>query len=254
SPNGNDANPGAREKPVATLESARDLLRKLKAENVLPKEGVTVWIAAGRYEQQHPFILNERDSGLPGAPIVWRAMQPGQVSITGGRCIPRSHFTHVTDEQSIKRLTPEAAKQVLQADLRKLGIQDFGEHQQYGHALSVCPAPLELFYNGEPMPLARYPNAGSMRIGKVIDPGSAPRNGDYTGRGATFEYTDARHEVWARQRDVCFQGTFNYGFADDSILMAAWRPPGEFHQGLDSRRPDHLPRRRQQRHAARLHD
>lgn len=219
SPNGNDANPGTRDKPVATLESARELVRRHKGESVLPQPAVTVWITAGQYEQKQPLILNERDSGLPGAPIVWRAMKGSRVSITGGRCIPSSSFTPVTEEQFIRRLTPEAAKHVLQVDLRKLGIQDFGQHRQYGHALPVCPAPLELFYNGAPMPLARYPNTGAIRIGKVIDPGSAPRNGDYTNRGATFEYTDARHEVWAGQGDVWFQGTFNYGFADDSLRM-----------------------------------
>ena len=38
----------------------------------------------------------------------------------------------------------EAAKRTAQVELRQIGIHDFGNHRQYGHALSVCTARLEL--------------------------------------------------------------------------------------------------------------
>jgi len=219
SPQGSDANPGTKRKPVATLEAARNLVRKLRSSGALSQQGLTVWVAKGRYDQEQPLLLGENDSGLPASPIVWRAVKSGTVSITGGKSIPSTQFTRVTDAQILKRLAPVAAQHVLQVDLRRLGISDFGEHRQYGHALPVCPAPLELFFNGEPMTLARYPNKGAIPIGKVLDPGSVPRYGDYSGRGAVFEYTDARHALWAGQKDVWFQGTFNYGYADDCIRV-----------------------------------
>ena len=224
SPKGKDSNPGTKAKPVATLAAARDLVRQQKAAGGLIQGGLTVWIAGGQYDQQEPFVLNESDSGSPASPVVWRAMPGGQVSITGGKSLPPEAFTRVTDARITQRLSPEAAKQVWQVDLRKLGIEDFGTYQQYGHSLAVCPATLELFFNGEPMSLARYPNTGSLRIGKVIDSGSIPRTGDYSERGGIFEYTDARHERWAGQQDVWFQGTFNYGYADDCIRVEAIQP------------------------------
>jgi hypothetical protein len=65
------------------------------------------------------------------------------------------------------------------------------------------------------MTLARYPNKGAIKIGKVADPGSVPRNGDKSNRGARFAYTDERHKRWAGISDIWIQGTLNYGFADD---------------------------------------
>lgn len=224
SKNGNDSNPGTKEKPVASLEAARDLLRQHKATNDLPKGGITVWIGKGQYDQTTPLILNENDSGEPNAPIVWRALPDENVSVTGGKSIPSSAFQKVTDRAILKRLSKTAAQNVVQVNLREHGIKDFGEIKQYGHAMPVVPAPLEVFFNNEPMTLARYPNEGYIKIGKVIDPGSVPRTQDYSNRGGIFEYTDHRHEVWAGQDDVWFQGTFNFGFADDNILVESINP------------------------------
>ena len=217
--NGNDNNSGSKDKPVATLEAARDLIRHFKAFNDLPKGGITVWIAKGQYDQKKPLILNENDSGEPDAPIVWRTLPNEEVSVTGGKSIPSEKFKRVTNKAILNKLSKNAAQNVLQVNLKDLGIYDFGQIKQYGHAMPVTPAPIELFYNKEAMTLARYPNEGYVKIGKVIDAGSVPRNNDYSQRGGIFEYTDTRHDVWAGQSDVWFQGSFKYGFADDNILV-----------------------------------
>ncbi len=48
SPQGNDSNPGTREKPLSSLEGARDAIRDLRKEGGLPDGGITVWIGSGR--------------------------------------------------------------------------------------------------------------------------------------------------------------------------------------------------------------
>ncbi len=86
---GNDAGPGTRAQPFATLERARDAVRALKVERggKLPPDGVTVWLRGGRYELARTFILGPEDSGQDGAPIVYRA-HPGETPIlSGGRVI-----------------------------------------------------------------------------------------------------------------------------------------------------------------------
>jgi parallel beta-helix repeat protein len=185
----------------------------------LPKGGITVWIAQGQYNQKEPFILNENDSGESDAPIIWRTLPGEEVSVAGGRSIPFELFTRVNNKSILNKLSKNASENVLQVNLEQVGIENFGQITQYGHAMSVTPAPMELFFNNEAMTLARYPNEGYIQIGKVIDSGSVPRNRDYRGRGAVFEYTDPRHESWAGQKEVWFQGSFNYGFADDNILV-----------------------------------
>ena len=217
---GNDSNPGTKEKPVATLTAAQNLIRHYKSIHDLPDGGLTIWISAGEYEQRQAFVLNENDSGEPGKPITWRAEIGQEVHIIGGTRIPGEKFTALTDKQIIKQLRPGVASKVVQVNLKTLGISDFGKHAQYGHGHAVKEAPLELFFNHQPMTLARYPNQGFIKIGKVIDPGSVPRTGDYNERGAVFTYTDPRHKAWAGLKDIWFQGTFNYGFADDMIPVA----------------------------------
>lgn len=214
---GNDANPGTREKPLATLSAARDLVRRYKSINDFPEKGITVWVDAGEYFQKKPFVLNENDSGEIDNPVVWRASKNSKVRITGGIGLPTNAFKRITDPAVLKRLSTAAQKEVLAISLKSLGITNYGQHKQFGHALSVCPAPLELFFNNAPMTLARYPNKGFVQIGEVIDGGSVPRTGDYSERGATLKYTDERHSVWAGDDDIWFQGTFSNGYADDKI-------------------------------------
>lgn len=223
-PKGSDTNPGTKEKPVATLEAARDLIRQYKSNNQTPTGALTVWIGEGQYDQKSPLVLNENDSGEPGAPVIWRAVKDEKVSITGGRRVPSEKFIHVTDKSITRRLSREASEKVMQVNLKDLGINDFGQIKQYGHSISVSPAPLELFFNQEAMQLAQYPNKGYLKIGKVLDAGSVPRTRDYSRRGAIFEYTDPRHTIWAGQKDIWLQGSFNYGFADDNLLIESIDP------------------------------
>lgn len=217
---GDDMNPGTKDRPVATLAAARDLIRAMPAKD----KPVTVWIAAGNYELAEPFVLNEADSGTAECPITWRAMAGAKVHLMGGRQLSNDLFSKLTNDAIKRRLSPEAAKSVYVADLKAAGITDFGKHTQYGHALSVTESPLDLYFNGQAMTLARYPNTGFILIGKVIDKGSVPRYGDYSERGGCFEYTDDRHARWTGQADVWLQGTFGNGYADDKILVESIDP------------------------------
>lgn len=215
SPKGSDKNPGTKEKPVASLMAARTLVRNYKKTKGLPKGGLNVIIHGGIYDLQETFQLAEEDAGKKDAPITWSAAAGEKVSITGGKTIQPGKFSKVADKHIVDRLEKNAIGNVWQADLKAEGIKNLGNHRQYGHALPVVPATLELFYNGEPMTLSRYPNKGTMKIGKVADPGSVPRTGDKSNRGALFSYTDSRHKKWVGQQNIWIQGTLNYGFGDD---------------------------------------
>src|SRR4051794_36948004 len=69
--NGDDANAGTREKPVRTLEAARDKVRAMQPL----RGGVEVVIASGTYRISKTFELDERDSGAGAIPVVWRAAE-----------------------------------------------------------------------------------------------------------------------------------------------------------------------------------
>src|SRR5690349_21850541 len=63
-PNGNDANPGTRSKPFASLEAARNAARRLKpAGHVSGKSGTTIFLRGGDYVRTHALELEALDSG-----------------------------------------------------------------------------------------------------------------------------------------------------------------------------------------------
>lgn len=73
--------------PFATLERARDAVRKLK--NELSQRGekrpITVGVAEGTYQLSKPFTIGPEDSGSIHTPITYRAMPDKQPVLSGGR-------------------------------------------------------------------------------------------------------------------------------------------------------------------------
>ncbi len=219
SPAGNDKNPGARAKPFATLERARNAIREYKTAKGFPREGFTVWIRGGDYQRIESFELTDLDSGEKNAPVKYSAAAGEKPRILGGVKIAAGHFTPVPDASVQQRFYAHVRDKIVQLELKKLGISHFGAHKQFGHGLPVVVAPLELYIDHNIMPLARYPNSGAIAIGEVMDPGSVPRIGDYSDRGGIFKYTDPRQATWLKNDDIWFQGAFKYGFADDKIKV-----------------------------------
>src|SRR5207249_393991 len=82
---GSDLNPGTKGKPFASLERARDAIRKLRQDLKLPAGPVTIWIRGGDYVRTNAFELSPEDSGTPETPIVWRASKGQTVRLLGGR-------------------------------------------------------------------------------------------------------------------------------------------------------------------------
>jgi parallel beta helix pectate lyase-like protein len=164
-PGGSDAWSGKRpapnrqrtDGPFATPERARDEIRKLKQNGGLPTGGVTVEVRGGVYPREQPFELTGADSGDEGSPVVYRAYRGEAVGLIGGKQV--TGFRPVTDPAVLERLDATARGHVLAADLRALGITDFGSAKGGG---------LELFFQHRPMMLARWPNEGFVRIVDVI--------------------------------------------------------------------------------------
>jgi hypothetical protein len=212
-PNGSDANPGTADKPFATLEKARDAIRGI--QNSESRIQNTVVISAGTYRLAKTFELNEKDSGT-----IYKG-QPG-ARIVGSIAIPNATVKPVTDPAILDRLVPEMRGQVLEVDLKALGITDFGDIGPRGFRRPYVPAPLELFVDDEPLSLARWPNPGQpgIPIGKVLDKGPVTRDGEKPGRGGIFEFNTDRPGRWSQAEDVWITGTFHiYGWADSTVKV-----------------------------------
>jgi parallel beta-helix repeat protein len=217
---GHNSNIGTAQNPVATLQKAQALVRDFKNANPSYTGEIVVTVMPGTYELTSSLSFNEPDAGSDKIQVRWQAFAKNKVILSGGKNINGRLFKKVTNPKILARLEKNAAENVVEVSLTKLGITNFGTHQSYGHGQPVIPAPLEIYYNQDPLILAHYPNNGAVKIGKVIDKGSVPRIGDKSNRGGLFNYTDNRQSKWVGQNDIWIQGTFNYGFADDYINIA----------------------------------
>lgn len=224
SPKGNDkANglaprPGPQGGPFRTLERARDEIRALKQAGKWPEGPIVVELAAGIYERKEPFTLEEQDSGTPQTPIIYRAQMGAEVRLTGGRVV--RVWKPVTEPALLKRLAPVARGHVFVADLQALGITDYGQPGG-GWAAGIVPR-LELFYNDEPMTLARYPNEGFMYIRDVTDEAPVDVRGTKGSRAPKFYYEGDRPEYWLKmgEKDVWLQGWWFWDWAEERQRIA----------------------------------
>ncbi len=86
-PDGNDAGAGDQQDPFASLERARDALRADKAAgNAVGGRRAcsrVVTLRGGQYRLTTPFVLEPRDSGTPGRPVIYRAAANEHPVITG---------------------------------------------------------------------------------------------------------------------------------------------------------------------------
>ena len=218
SPLGNDKNIGTIDKPFATLEKARKEVRKIlaKEKNI----SISVYFRGGDYFIKNSVVFDSLDSGTGDNPVTYSSYNNEPVSFSGGISIPVKYTVSVKDDLVLNRFPATAKNKILQIDLKKLGIKNFGTLTPRGFARPYQPAPMELFCNKGVMHLARYPNDTLIPLGKVLDAGSIPRNGDFSHRGGKFYFSTNQPDRWTAAKDIWISGFFRYGYADDAVQIA----------------------------------
>ncbi len=214
---GSDKNPGTLKKPFATGTKALEAVTKLK--ETTGKTAVTVYFHEGIYYGANTLEISEKISGTENFPIVFKAYGDGEVIFHGGKKLTGNNFKLCRDKKVLNRLLPEARGKVWMIDLRKEGVTDFGTFKQHGFGSMPEPSQLELFINGMPQTLARYPNQNMLRIGKVYNKGSVPRVGDFSNQGAEFGYEYDRPGRWTKADDIWLHGKFSHGYNDDNLKV-----------------------------------
>ena len=208
SPSGSDQADGSREHPFATLARARDAARSLPKE-----EGITVWIAGGDYLFGESLKLTAEDSGKPGHPVIWSALDGQTPRLLGGRRLSPADLVPVTNPATLDRIAPALRGKIVSLDLDQLGVKNVGPFPDVFDDSGFHRIP-DLFLNGMRLPLSRYPKTGYLRFEKVLDnaggptdwrnPAASVKKVDPNGPGGTFVYRteDApKFEVWKRQLD-----------------------------------------------------
>ncbi|GKT08608.1 peptidase [Desulforhabdus sp. TSK] len=212
SPGGNDAWNGQRASippsgdagPFATLERARDAIRAIKKTGELPEGGVTVHVAEGTYFLREPFTLTDEDSGTTDAPITYLAEKTGSARLMAGHII--TGFKPVTDEATLKRLDEAARSKVYEIALKSQGITDYGPVEGGG---------LELFFNGKPMQIARWPNEGFTRIVDLRGGEEFDIRGTNRALIGRWVYKGDRPSRWIHEKDAWLNGYWSCDWSSE---------------------------------------
>lgn len=193
------------------------MIRELRKNN--SNDSVIIYLRQGTYRFKESFLLDSIDGGTKNAPVIYTAYQGEEVHLCGSVAVPVNKAVKVTNQKILSRLDQGASNNILQVNLRDLGIKNYGIIKPKGFGRPYEPSAMELFINSSAMKISRWPNDSLVRTGKVIDPGSIPRNGDTTNRGGKFMFDVMRPQRWAAANDIWISGFFKYGYADDAVKI-----------------------------------
>ncbi len=214
SPKGRDADPGTRDRPLATLHGALARIQAMKN-----RAGAVVWIQPGVYRLTRTLWMNNRSGGKPGAPVTWRALPGGKVLVSGGIDLPPSAFRPLGKDPLRSRFPKKARSRILRADLGRLGAADLGTLADRGMNLPVPLAPAEVFFDGRPLALARWPDRGFSKVLKVLDRGSEKEH-----RPGKFFIDPSRTRNWDPSGEIWLHGYWRWNWADERIRVARLDP------------------------------
>lgn len=85
--NGSDRNPGSREKPLATLDAARNKVRGMRGT-------VSVLVRGGTYYLAKPIVFGPEDSRGAGQAVTYKAYPGEKVTISGAAAVPVKWLEH----------------------------------------------------------------------------------------------------------------------------------------------------------------
>lgn len=216
---GSDASDGSRAHPFLSLTRARDALRALQP--LAAAASVTVLPGdcyprdpSGAVNFSLPVLaLEPQDSGTAAAPITYAAAagSPAPRLLAGMKVPPSVWRATATSGLFVADLGPAGL------DLARYG---FGQPSAGGCEGTA----LELFYEGVPGVLARYPNVAPdgtpqwLNVGGVVNPDLA------------FTTKDTRVLAWANESQAWLHGYWGFDCAcGGGVTHAATLPPHAFH-------------------------
>lgn len=221
---GNDQNSGTKEKPYATLEKAREAVRKSHKTG----SEATVNIRGGIYVLQTPFILTQEDNRT-----TYSAFNDEKVIVRGSIAINPADFHKITDKATLQRIDPKLQTKIVEIDLKAMKIKN---SKKYADLFNDDGGIIDLFMNDERMPLSRYPNSCDMTMKKVIVNGGGQemKNADWANfyaagqkdaakpRQGVFEYRDKRTNHWtnALERGVWIKGFWRIPWQNEAVRIA----------------------------------
>ena len=220
STNGSDANAGTLDRPLATLDAARDRARVMEKSKDDP---VTIVLRGGTYYLKKGLKLDEQDNYT-----TYKAYEGETPIITIAGNLPKENWVLETDETVLARV-PEIARDNLKTiNLPNNGITSFGYWgnsywprmaSSFGSKDSERPFSGKgiqgmLIVNGKMQDLSKWPNEHYDWVGKVLEP---PYAGVYK-----YEVDKDRMKNWVTADQAYMYGFFTNDYGDGPAEIKGW--------------------------------
>lgn len=204
SPKGSDRNAGTLSRPLKTIETALS-----KAGQTADDQPVELILRGGTYEIGSTLEVSRNHLTL-------RAYPGEHVSISGGKSLSPKQLKPVKDPVVLQRLQPQVKRFIREIDLDKARLPLTGLHA-VGFGRPSQAAWTELFIDGQPMHLSRWPNDTTVAIGKIVQSGISTdgTNAPFP----VFRYHSDRPSHWQATNNLWISGYFAHGYADDMIRV-----------------------------------
>ena len=123
---GNDQNPGSKEKPFASLDKAKEAVKKCTKLSM----PITVYLREGIYYLSKSFKLEKEDGGLENAPVIYSAYENETVTIRGSRPLQSSAFQKIKDNATLERIKPSLRDSIVMLDLNTAKIEHIKKYPE----------------------------------------------------------------------------------------------------------------------------
>lgn len=216
SPDGSDGGDGSRAAPFATIERARDAVRKERRSGNI--RDFSIKLMGGSYTLSQSLEFTQEDSSEHGSRLTIEPADGDQeVRLTGGIDIPFDALTDAPDTIKNSIIDETARPHIKAVNLRAMGITDYGELSRRGHLITAGEtAPMVVSVDGHDLELAAWPNEGWQTFSRkddVTEYGTRSQQGVL--QGCAFHYTDERMEQWSRPELAWLSGAIGPNYAYD---------------------------------------
>ncbi len=171
---------GSQKHPYATIQAARDDLRK--RSKPLPSGGATVWVKEGNYNVTATLEWTAADSGTVRAPITYRTYAGKVATLSNGTAVNPADWKPLSAEAR-ERVNPAIQPgQLMELDVKKLGfqnIQGFTGGDYFTEKWGI----LQLIAGDAMQPVSQWPNkddaSAGNRAGWAVASGIVNENSFY---------------------------------------------------------------------------
>ena len=200
---GNDNASGTLNRPFRTAQKALAVAEKHQTDTV------EILFRGGTYQ------LSE-SVRIKGKNIILRPYDSEKVVFSGGISVSTNKIKAIKDEAVKSRIQDDVKDKVKEIDVKSMNVELAGISPK-GFGRAALPSWSELFVNGKPQHLSRWPNDSTVLIGKIRCTGDIPRDKKFGIGDPVFEYLEDRPSSWKSAEDMWIAGYFAYGYADDMI-------------------------------------